>query len=68
MKSQSPELSEFYWQTGYGAFSVAPSDLELLRKYIENQEENHRTRTFQDEFKAFLKKYGIDFDERYLWD
>jgi putative transposase len=68
MKLQSPDLSDFHWQTGYGAFSVGPLDLESLRKYIENQEEHHRTRTFQDEFIAFLNKYGITFDERYLWD
>jgi len=68
MKVQSPDLLDFHWQTGYGAFSVGPSDLASLRKYIENQEEHHRIRTFQQEFIAFLNKYEIAFDERYLWD
>jgi REP element-mobilizing transposase RayT len=68
LKTQSPELSSFSWQRGYGAFSVGPSDLEALRAYIDNQEEHHRTRTFQDEYRAFLTKYGIEFDERYVWD
>ena len=58
----------FYWQSGYGAFSVGPSDLEALRGYIDGQEQHHRTRTFQDEFRAFLAKYGMEFDERYVWD
>jgi hypothetical protein len=47
---------------------VGPSDLNALLNYIDIQEEHHRTRTFQDEYRAFLKKYGIDCDERYVWD
>lgn len=68
LKTQSPALSAFAWQRGYGAFSVGPSDLDALLHYIDIQEEHHRTRTFQDEYRAFLKKYGIDYDERYVWD
>ena len=68
LKTQSPTLAEFAWQRGYGAFSVGPSDLDALLHYIDNQEEHHRTRTFQDEYRAFLTKYGIDYDERYVWD
>ncbi len=68
LKTQSPELAGFAWQRGYGAFSVSPSDLEGLRHYIDTQEEHHCTRTFQDEYRAFLAKYGIDYDERYVWD
>lgn len=68
LKTQSPDLADFSWQRGYGAFSVGPSDLDALRRYIDNQEEHHRTRTFQDEYRAFLRKYGIEFDERYVWD
>ena len=52
----------------YGAFSVGPADLEALRQYIETQEEHHRTRTFQEEYRAFLKRYEVEFDERYVWD
>jgi putative transposase len=68
LKTQSPALTSFSWQRGYGAFSVGPSDLDALLHYIDTQEEHHRTRTFQDEYRAFLKKYGISYDERYVWD
>lgn len=68
IKTQSPSLATFAWQRGYGAFSVGPSDLDALLHYIDTQEEHHRTHTFQDEYRAFLKKYGIDYDERYVWD
>ena len=68
LKTQSPALAAFGWQRGYGAFSVGPSDLNALLHYIDTQEEHHKTRTFQDEYRAFLKKYGIEYDERYVWD
>jgi REP element-mobilizing transposase RayT len=68
LKDQSAGLKHFSWQRGYGAFSVGPADLESLRAYIDTQEEHHRTRTFQEEYRAFLVKYGVDFDERYVWD
>jgi REP element-mobilizing transposase RayT len=68
LKTQSPALAAFAWQRGYGAFSVGPSDLNALLHYIDTQEEHHRTRTFQDEYRAFLTKYGIEYDERYVWD
>jgi REP element-mobilizing transposase RayT len=58
----------FAWQRGYGAFSVGPSDLKALRHYVETQEEHHRKHSFQDEFRAVLKKYGVEYDERYVWD
>jgi REP element-mobilizing transposase RayT len=66
LKTQS--LAKFAWQQGYGAFSVGPSDLEALRKYIDNQEEHHRAHTFQEEYRAFFKRYGVEFDERHIWD
>ena len=68
IKTQSPTSAHFAWQSGYGAFSVGPSDLEALRSYIDAQEEHHRKHTFQEEYRAFLKKYGVEFDERYIWD
>jgi len=68
LKTQAQELSNFAWQRGYGVFSAGPSDLDALRNYIDNQEEHHTTRTFQDEYLAFLKKYGVAYDERYVWD
>ena len=58
----------FQWQAGYGAFSVSQSAVEQVRAYIRNQREHHRVRTFQDEFRAFLRKYEVEFDERYVWD
>jgi REP element-mobilizing transposase RayT len=68
VKTQHAALRNFAWQRGYGCFSVAPGDLENLVAYIDNQQEHHRTRTFQEEYVALLKKYGIQFDERYVWD
>jgi len=68
LKTQSPDLSKFAWQRGYGTFSVGPMDLNALVGYIDTQDAHHRKQSFQDEFRAFLKKYGIEFDERYLWD
>jgi len=59
---------EFHWQSGYGAFSVSPSGLAGVRKYIEGQEEHHRVRTFQDEFRDLLREHEIEWDERYVWD
>ena len=58
----------FAWQSGYGAFTVSQSQLPTLVEYVEHQEEHHRERSFQDEFAAILKKQGVDFDERYLFD
>ena len=67
MKEHTP-WSAFAWQRGYSAFSVSPNDVEALVHYIGNQEEHHRTRTFQDEYRAFLKKYNVEYNERYAWD
>jgi REP-associated tyrosine transposase len=58
----------FFWQRGYGAFSLSPSQLNSVLEYVENQEAHHRTRTFQEEYREFLCKYRVEFDERYVWD
>ena len=68
IKTKGEAYSNFYWQDGYGIFSVNPSEIEVVIRYISNQEAHHRQRTFQDEFRGFLEKYKIDFDERYVWD
>jgi REP element-mobilizing transposase RayT len=68
VKENRPELVDFHWQNGYGAFSVSPSHVDALKEYIKNQEEHHRSETFQEEFRRLLKKYGIEYDERYVWD
>jgi REP element-mobilizing transposase RayT len=61
-------LQGFHWQNGYGAFSISPAHVEALTVYIRNQEEHHRTVSFQDEYRRLLKKYGLELDERYVWD
>lgn len=66
MKEQG--VAMFAWQRGYGLFSVGPGDLDALVRYIDNQREHHARRSFQDELRTFLTRYGIAFDERYLWD
>ena len=68
IKTTSRRMSKFYWQGGYGSFSVSQSNLTDVIRYIENQEEHHKRVTFQDEYRAFLKAYGIEFDELYVWD
>lgn len=68
LKSRSPSLGTFAWQRGYGAFSVGPTELNTLLAYIDAQELHHAKHSFQDEFRSFLRKYGVEFDEQYLWD
>jgi REP-associated tyrosine transposase len=63
-----PAAADFAWQAGYGAFTVSHSARETVRAYIVNQEEHHKKRTFQEEFRGLLERHGIEFDERYLWD
>ena len=58
----------FRWQAGYGAFSVSQSAVEAVREYIRRQAEHHRTVTFQDEYREWLRRYGMEWDERYVWD
>lgn len=68
MKQQGPSYGDFFWQGGYGAFSVSQSNVEDVRAYIESQEERHRTLSFQEEFRVLCAKHGLEMDERYLWD
>ena len=68
VKTLGPEYSDFYWQRGYGMFSVSPTLLEDAESYLRNQVEHHQKKTFQEEFQEFLRRYGIDYDERYAWD
>ena len=62
------EQRSFAWQAGYGAFSVSYSHLGRVKAYIAGQAEHHRKRTFQEEFVLFLRRHGVEYDERYLWD
>lgn len=68
IKTKGNQFRNFYWQGGYGAFSVSPSKTGIVSNYIDNQVEHHQKITFQDEYRAFLKKYNIVYDERYVWD
>ena len=63
-----PGKSRFQWQEGYGAFSVSSSQIKVTIEYIRGQEEHHRKKTFQEEYLAFLKRHGVSYDERYLWE
>jgi putative transposase len=63
----SKQIRGFGWQEGYGAFSVSKSAVLSVREYIQQQEKHHQKRTFQEEYREFLEKHGIEFDERYLW-
>jgi REP element-mobilizing transposase RayT len=60
--------TNFAWQTGYGAFSVSQSNAPAVVRYIRSQDEHHCMVSFQEEFIAFLKRHGIAYDERYIWE
>ena len=62
-----PLRRTFAWQEGYGAFSVSVSHVDATVAYILSQEEHHKKRTFEEEFISFLRKHGIEFDERFVW-
>ena len=68
IKTEYPQLGDFHWQNGYGAFSVSPSHVDNLTQYIRNQMEHHKKESFQDEFRRLCRKYGVEIDERYVWD
>ena len=67
IKTKDDHYSQFAWQAGYGGFSVSPALHDKTKWYIENQEEHHKKMTFKEELVAFLKEYGIDYNEKYLW-
>ena len=66
IKALDARYSGFFWQRGYGAFSVSPSQLDAVVQYVETQQEHHRTRTFREEYLELLRRSGVEFDERYL--
>lgn len=68
VKERMPNLADFYWQKGYGAFSVSPNHVDALTEYIVNQEEHHRHESFQDEFRRICERNDVEIDERYVWD
>lgn len=68
IKSKGKSYENFYWQDGYGAFSVKGSEVDKVTAYIANQHNHHNKQKFKDEYRAFLKKYKVKYDERYVWD
>jgi len=68
VKALDARYRGFFWQRGYAAFSVSPSQLDSVLEYVNKQQEHHRTRTFQEEYRELLRKHGVDFDERFVWD
>jgi len=68
VKTQGRALANFYWQNGYGGFSVGPAEVEQVTEYIAQQEAHHRAVSFQEEYRRFLKAHGVELDERYVWD
>ena len=68
IKTKGRGLEKFAWQNGYGVFSVSQSNVDRVRSYIQRQQEHHRRKTFQDEFREFLKAYRLEYDEQYVWD
>jgi putative transposase len=68
VKTLGPRYSRFYWQRGYGMFSVSPIHLADVEEYVRTQQAHHEKKTFQEEYREFLNRYGIEYDERYVWD
>ena len=68
IKTKGAEFRNFHWQRGYGAFSIGQSQVDDVMRYIHRQKEHHRRVAFQEEYRGFLKAYGIEYDERYVWD
>ncbi len=68
IKTQGAEFARFAWQAGYGAFAVSQSNVTAVRQYIANQQRHHRKKSFEDEYRAFLQRHNVPFDENYVWD
>ncbi len=68
IKTEGKGSRTFSWQSGYGAFAVSASNLDTVREYIKGQQAHHRHKSFKEEFRAFLHRHGVDYDERFIWD
>ena len=68
IKTKGQQYQKFYWQNGYGGFSIHPAQIDVVKGYISTQNEHHKKKSFKDEYLAFLKEYNISYDERYVWD
>jgi REP element-mobilizing transposase RayT len=67
IKTKGIHYQNFAWQGGYAGYSVSPSKVEAVRKYIENQKTHHLSQSFKDEYIQFLKEHDVDYNEDYLW-
>ncbi|MCC6696755.1 MAG: transposase [Candidatus Hydrogenedentes bacterium] len=68
IKTKGPAYGSFHWQNGYGVFSVSHSHVDKVAAYVRDQDTHHRRLSFQDEYRSLLRKHGVQFDERYVWD
>jgi putative transposase len=68
IKTKGKQFRNFHWQSGYGAFSIGQSQVPTVKRYITRQKEHHHRVSFQDEYRKFLNVYGVEYDERYVWD
>jgi putative transposase len=68
IKTLGEKYTGFYWQRGYGMFSVGPAHRDEAEEYVRKQAEHHHVKTFQEEFRSFLIRYGVEYDEQYVWD
>jgi REP element-mobilizing transposase RayT len=68
VKTRGADFHDFQWQNGYGVFSVSPSNVNEVRAYIERQEDHHKATSFQEEFRRFLERHTVEYDERFVWD
>ena len=68
IKTHGERFSSFHWQDGYGAFTIGASQIPVLKAYFARQKQHHQKRTFQQEFVELLERYGVEYDEKYLWD
>ena len=66
IKTKGEEFNDFFWQNGYGIFSINPGHLDVVRSYISRQVEHHKEITFEDELRKLLNKYHIEYNEKYL--
>ena len=68
MKSEGTGNRDFYWQEGYGAFSVSQSQVARVMRYIEQPREHHEKMSYQDEMRGLFRRHRVEYDERYVWD
>ncbi len=68
IKEQDSQFNNFYWQRGYGAFSVGQLEIDKVKNYIAGQRKHHKNKSFKTEYRKFLNRYNVEYDEKYVWD